>query len=108
MKVNRSMVGILLAAGLLCLTGSALAEDAAAVYKAKCLSCHAADGSGTPIGKKMGAHDFKDPEIAKQTDQQLTDAIAKGKNKMPKYEGKLTADQIKQLVAYIRELGKKK
>ncbi len=84
------------------------AHDAAALYKAKCVSCHAPDGTGSAIGKKMGARDFRDPEIAKQSDQQLIDAITKGKNKMPKYEGKLTAEQIKELVAYIREVQKKK
>ncbi len=106
--MKRVIVGIFLMVGVVFLTGSAGAEDAAAVYKTKCLSCHAADGTGSPIGKKMGARDFHDPELAKQTDQQLNDTIAKGKNKMPKYDGKLTADQIKQLVAYVRELGKKK
>jgi len=106
--MKRVIVGIFLVVGVVFLTGSAGAEDTAAVYKTKCLSCHAADGTGSPIGKKMGARDFHDPELAKQTDQQLNDAIAKGKNKMPKYDGKLTADQIKQLVAYVRELGKKK
>jgi mono/diheme cytochrome c family protein len=31
----------------------------------------------------------------------------KNKNKMPPYEGKLSKEQIAQLVAYIREIGKK-
>ena len=106
--MKRVIVGIILVTGLVLITRSAQADDAAAVYKTKCMSCHAADGAGTPIGKKMGARAFHDPEVAKQTDQQLNDAIVKGKNKMPKYEGKLTADQIKLLVAYVRDLGKKK
>ncbi len=106
--MNRATIAPLLLVGVLVLASPALAEDMAAVYKARCMSCHAADGSGTPIGKKMGAHDFRDPEVLKQTNQQLNDAITKGKNKMPKYDGKLTADQIKQLVAYVRELMKKK
>ena len=72
------------------------------------MSCHGADGDSTPIGKRMGVRDFHDPEIVKLTDQQLTDAISKGKNKMPAYTGKLTADQIKGLVAFIRDLQKKK
>lgn len=106
--MKRVMIGVILVGAVLFLTGSAFADEVAALYKTKCASCHAADGSGSPIGKKMGARDFHDPELAKQTDQQLNDAIAKGKNKMPKYDGKLTAGQIKQLVAYVRELGKKK
>ena len=106
--MKRVIVGIILMVGLVFLTSSVRADDAAALYKSKCMSCHAADGTGTPIGKKMGARDFHDADVAKQTDQQLHDAIAKGKNKMPKYDGKLTADQMKQLVAYIRDMGKKK
>jgi mono/diheme cytochrome c family protein len=39
----------------------------------------------------------------------LNDSISNGVGKkMPAYKGKLTDDQIKGLVAYIRELAKKK
>ncbi len=90
-------------------TPAANADDMAALYKSKCASCHAADGSGsTPMGKKLNARDVRSPEVQKQTDAQLTEITAKGKNKMPAYEKKLTAEQIKELVAYMRELGKKK
>ena len=105
--MSRAMMVVVLTVSLLFLTAGAAADDAAALYKSKCVSCHAADGSGSPIGKKMGARDFHDPEIVKLTDQQLTDAVSKGKNKMPAYNGKLTADQIKGLVAHIRDLQKK-
>ena len=88
---------------------AAFAGDAAALYKTKCAMCHAADGSGdTPMGKKTAAHDFRSPEIQKMTDEQLTEITTKGKNKMPGYDKKLTADEIKGLVAYIRELAPKK
>ena len=88
---------------------AAFAADSAALYKTKCAMCHAADGSGdTPMGKKMAAHDFRSPEIQKMTDAQLIEITTKGKNKMPGYDQKLTADEIKGLVAYICELAKKK
>jgi cytochrome c6 len=84
-------------------------DDTAALYKAKCASCHAADGTGnTPVGTKLGVKSFSDPEVAKNTDAQWIDATKKGKGKMPAYDGKLTDDQIKQLVQYIRALGKGK
>jgi mono/diheme cytochrome c family protein len=90
-------------------TPAALASDSAALYKTKCAVCHSADGSGdSAMGKKTGAHDFRSPEIQKMTDAQLTEITVKGKNKMPGYDKKLTADEIKGLVAYIRVLGKKK
>ena len=88
-------------------TASLRADDGATLYKAKCVMCHAADGSGSPAGKKMGAHDFSTPEVQKMTDAELTDIIGKGKNKMPGYTAKgLTAADIKGLVAFIRTLKK--
>jgi len=85
------------------------AADAAATYKAKCVMCHGADGKGdTPAGKKMGAHDFASPEVQKQSDGELASITAKGKNKMPGYEKSLKEAEIKDLTAYIRQLGKGK
>ena len=85
-------------------------DDPAALFKTKCAACHAADGSGnTDTGKKLETPDLRSEEVQKQTDAQLIDVTANGKGKkMPAYKGKLTDDQIKQLVGYIRELGKKK
>ena len=54
----------------------------------------------------MGTKDFASPEVKSMTDAQLTDAITKGKGKMPAYEGKLKDTEIKDLVAYIRSLAK--
>jgi mono/diheme cytochrome c family protein len=83
-------------------------EDAAGLFQSKCAACHGADGSGnTAVGKSMKIRDFHSPEVQKQTDAQLTEMISAGKGAMPSYKGKLTDEQIKQLVGYIRELGKK-
>jgi cytochrome c6 len=83
-------------------------SGAEATYKAKCAMCHGADGKGdSPMGKKLNIRDLGSPEVQKQTDAELTTIVTKGKGKMVPFEGKLTADQIGQLVAYIRELGKK-
>jgi len=51
--------------------------------------------------------DLHSEEVQKQTDADLNQTITKGKNKMPAFEGKLKKEEIEQLVAYIRELGKK-
>ena len=108
--MNSWLVRILAVAVLLMMVApAALADDSAALYKTKCAVCHSADGSGdSAMGKKTGAHDFRSPEIQKMTDAELTEITVKGKNKMPGYDKKLTADEIKGLVAYIRVLGKKK
>jgi cytochrome c6 len=93
----------LLASGtiMLCAT-SAVAQDAAATYKAKCAMCHGADGKGG----KMGTRDFASAEVKAETDAQLVEIITKGKNKMPSYDGKLKDTEIKDLVAYVRGLTK--
>jgi cytochrome c6 len=83
--------------------------DGAALYKTKCAACHGADGSGdTSMGKTLKVRDLKSADVQKQTDAQLTEITAGGKGKMPAYKGKLTDDQIKQLVAAIRDMAKKK
>lgn len=86
-----------------------LAQDAAATFKGKCAMCHGADGSGkTTMGEKFGIRDLRSTDVQKQTDAQLSEIVTKGKNKMPAYDGKLTKEQIDQLVAFVRDLGKKK
>jgi cytochrome c6 len=98
----------LLAGGLIAVCSStAVAQDAAATYKAKCAMCHGPDGKGSAMGVKMGAHDFTSADVQKQTDAQLTEIITKGKAKMPAYDGKLKDSEVKDLVAYIRGLAKK-
>ena len=104
-----AMAGIVLAAVNAIWSVPATAQDAAVTYKAKCALCHGADGKGdTPAGKKMGARDFTSPDVQKESESDLTQTIAKGKNKMPAYEGKLKPEEIKALVGFIRELGKGK
>lgn len=89
------------------LVASAIAQAPADIYKAKCAMCHGADGTAaTPAGKAMKARDFHDPEVIKATDADLTLAITKGRNKMPAYGTQYSADQIKALVVYVRDMQK--
>jgi cytochrome c6 len=88
--------------------GASVRADGAADYKAKCAMCHGPDGAGsTATGKALKVRDLAAPDVQSQSDAQLTEIVANGKNKMPAYKGKLTDDQIKGLVAYIRGLAKK-
>jgi cytochrome c6 len=83
------------------------AGDGGETYKAKCVTCHGADGTGnTAAGKAMKVRDLTSADVQGQTDAQLYDIIAKGKGKMPAYEKPLGADKCKELVAYIRTLKK--
>jgi cytochrome c6 len=92
------------------LSAPANADTAAAeaTYKAKCAMCHGPDGKGeTATGKMMKVKDFASEEVQKMSDADLTAAITAGKGKMPPSKT-LSADQVKDLVAYIRAFGKKK
>jgi cytochrome c6 len=83
-------------------------NDGAVLYKTKCAMCHGPDGAGkTPIGQKLGIRDLRSPDVQKQTDSDLSLVIGEGKGKMPAFAKAFSEDQIKLLVAYVRELGKK-
>jgi mono/diheme cytochrome c family protein len=101
-----SMVALL--AALSMLSQSACADTGEATYKAKCATCHGPDGKGeTPTGKSLKVKDFSSEDVQKASDADLAGTIAAGKGKMPAYKT-LTPDQVKDLVGYIRSLGKKK
>lgn len=86
----------------------ALAADGGALFKTKCAMCHGADGAGTTaMGKKLGVRPLGSAEVQKQSDSVLTGIVSKGKAKMPAYGGKLSADEIKALVAHIRTFAAK-
>lgn len=105
MKLRLIRTLVIVVSGLFLAVAGARAEDTAALYKAKCAACHGPDGKGdTAAGKKLGVKDFHSPEVAKMSDAELFDITKKGKDKMPAYDKKLTDDQIKDLIKYIREL----
>jgi cytochrome c6 len=86
---------------------TATSGDGGETFKAKCVACHGADGTGnTAAGKALKIRDLTSAEVQAQTDDQLYDIIGKGKGKMPGYEKTLGAETCKALVAYIRTLKK--
>jgi mono/diheme cytochrome c family protein len=104
-----TVVAVVLAA-ITFLNAPAKADTAAAeaTFKAKCAGCHGPDGKGeTSMGKMMKVKDFSSEEVQKMSDADLSAAISSGKGKMPPYKT-LSADQVKDLVAFIRAFGKKK
>src|SRR6202040_316575 len=79
-----------------------------ALYKTKCAACHGADGKGeTTVGKANKMRDLGSADVQKQSDEDLTEIVTKGKGKMPAYGKSLKPEQIKDLLAYIRGFGKK-
>lgn len=99
---------VLILVMLFCVPTMRAQSNAGANYKAKCAGCHAPDGSGsTPAGKATGAHDFHSSDVQRETVAELADIITNGKNKMPKYAGKLKDSEIQDLAGYVHDMGKK-
>jgi len=105
-----------LAASLVMITAVVLAASPAAgddsatgagVFKAKCVTCHGQDGSGTAVGKSLKVADLRSPEIQSKPDAELTQAISDGKGNMPGFKGNITDDEIHAVLAYVRTLAAK-
>ena len=94
---------------ILALSTAAFAAPPAAYVK-NCQSCHGADGTPSAAGAKMGAPAFSSADVQKQSDDQLSKEIltSEGHAKFPhNYSAKgMTADDAKQIVAFIRTLKK--
>ncbi|MET0585933.1 MAG: cytochrome c [Candidatus Binatia bacterium] len=89
------------------------AADAKTNWANNCAQCHGPVGKGdTKMGKMLGAMDLTDPKKqASFTDAKAAAAIKdgvkqNGKTTMKAFGGKLTDDEIKALVAYVRTLKK--
>ncbi len=82
--------------------GLSWAEDGATLYRAKCAACHGVDAAGKPAAKI--------PSLIGDDAKKASDAnLSKDISEKPKHAGvgkALTPDQVKMLVAYIRELQK--
>jgi mono/diheme cytochrome c family protein len=100
----KALIGTMAFAMVMALAVTAQAQDAAALYKSKCQICHGPDGAGSVAGNKLGVKNLQSPEVQKQSDEELFEVAKKGKNKMPAYDKKLTDDQIKGLIKFIRTL----
>lgn len=105
-KLPQWTLWIFLVAGVSCVPAGAK-DTTQDLYKSKCQICHGVDGNPTVAGKTLGARDLRSSDVRGESDAQLTEIIAKGKNKMPAYEKSLKPDEIKGLVSYVRELEKK-
>ena len=89
-----------------------VAAPVAENWENHCTKCHGADGKGqTKAGKKLNVRDYTDPKVqAEMKDEEMIKATANGvfdkagKEKMKAYKDELSAEEIKELVAYIRKL----
>jgi len=94
-------------AAAVCMTGSmSFAQSAGeATFKAKCQMCHGANGAAdTPTAKMMKVAPVSSPEMKKLSEADMIASTTNGKGKMPAFKGKLTDEQIKDVVSYFRSL----
>lgn len=90
------------------------AAAAADNWKQDCASCHGDDGSArTKMGRKLSLKDLTDAAYQKTfTDDQLFEHLkagetgTDGKVKMKPYGDRLSDDEIKALVGFVRSLAK--
>jgi cytochrome c6 len=108
MKAIVSIISLLIIS-----TISVRAKDAKANWDANCAQCHGNNGAAdTKMGKQLNAKDLTDPKVqAAFSDAKATESIKNGvkeggKTTMKAFGGKLTDDEIKALVAYVRTLKK--
>lgn len=103
---------VMLWLGSTLLAGIAFAETHAAgkkVYRKRCQSCHAADGSGNhKMAKllKVSIPPLTGTALEQQNDAEILNIIAKGKGKMPGYAKTLSTEERRQVLEYVKTLGR--
>lgn len=78
------------------------------IYTEKCVRCHKEDGSGGKTdfdGTTINAENLTTDKQKKEPDSDYVEAIEKGfpEDGMPAFKGKLTDQEIKDVVKYIRK-----
>lgn len=115
MKTNvLSIQTVLIAIGLLAaFAGACMAADVKENWEKNCQKCHGADGKGnTKMGRQSGVKDYTDPKVQEELKDENAikvikeGIVEKGKKKMDPYKDKLTDEEIKALIAYIRAFKK--
>ncbi|MDQ4123486.1 MAG: cytochrome c [Acidobacteriota bacterium] len=76
------------------------------IYSKRCINCHQENGEGGAKefdGKKIKVPNFKDPRVAAESDSEYIEYIENGEDGMPAFKGKITDEEIKNLVRFIRK-----
>ena len=80
-----------------------------AIFQEMCVGCHGSDGrADTDMGKKLKAADLTSADVQQQSDSALMKVVKSGQKKMPSFADKLSDDDIKAVIGYVRQLGKSK
>ena len=112
-KITFVKTTLLVAGMVIAFAGASRAAEVKENWEKHCAKCHGADGKGqTKMGRQSGAKDYTDPKVqAEMKDDNALKVIKegivdKGKKKMDPYKDKLSDEEIKALIAYIRAFKK--
>jgi cytochrome c553 len=104
---------LLITVSLALAASAAFAEDVKVNWEKHCQKCHGADGKGqTVMGKKLKVKDYTDAKVQDSfKDEEAIKLTKEGKkegdkNLMPGFAEKLSDQEIKDLVAYVRKFKK--
>ena len=86
-------------------------EEIVGLYKAKCASCHGAQGEGSPKMEQILKVEeekllWTGKATKKALDIDLLKTLLAGKRKMPGFKGKISDGDAQKLLKYMRAFGK--
>src|SRR5439155_21168474 len=110
---HRTIRAFAVAACLVLMSGALVAADVKENWEKDCQKCHGADGKGnTKMGRQSGAKDYTDPKVQEELKDEKAvkiikeGVVEKGKKRMEPYKDKLTDEEIKALINFIRAFKK--
>ena len=75
-------------------------------YAKNCEACHGPDATGGTVkvdNKQIKVPSLKADHAIKHTDDQITKMITNGEEEMPAFKDKMTAQEIAEMVRYVRK-----
>lgn len=94
------LVSAALSLGYAGLAGAADPLAGAKTYNQRCATCHGTRGAPT----MPGVPDFSRGQVLMKNDLALIETINVGKGMMPAFQGRLSEQEILDVIAYIRTL----
>ena len=107
--VARACVVTLIGGVLLGSVVFAADEAGQKVYQRDCQSCHGRDGAGNPQLEKVlqvTIPPVTAAALTQKNDPEMLHIIADGKGKMPGFAKKLSAEEQRQVLSYMKTLGR--
>ncbi|MBI5971546.1 MAG: cytochrome c [Deltaproteobacteria bacterium] len=108
----KRLLGLGVVALAVAFSGTAIAADGAALFKAKCSMCHGLEGQGSAMGAKMQGNEFikktKEDELSALLKSGRAGAAKKYKEiKMDMPKQVLNDDETKAVIAHIKGIASK-